>query len=100
MPVVFLLESGLGIGTFGCGAVGDAFWFGAGVGEPKLSYCSCCADAISPLNIRATAAVRIARFVFMFGPCVVPADQCSGYKTFEDPNSFLGLSQVRSLAFG
>jgi hypothetical protein len=28
-----------GVGTFGLAAFGEAFWFGAGVGEPRLSYC-------------------------------------------------------------
>ena len=46
LPVVAVLVPDLspGIGTLGAIALGEALWFGAGVGEPKLSYC-CCANA-------------------------------------------------------
>jgi hypothetical protein len=40
-PVMAVLVPDLsaGIGTLGPVALGEALWFGAGVGEPKLSYC-------------------------------------------------------------
>jgi hypothetical protein len=59
------------IGTFGLVEFGDALWFGAGVGEPKLSYC-CWAEAMLLMS-RATEA-RITECIFMFASFGSPRD--------------------------
>ena len=67
-----LLETPV-FGTFGATALGEALWFGAGVGEPRLSYCIW-AEATPPL-IRKVA--KIKECVFIFPSCVFPADDQS-----------------------
>ena len=71
LPVVAVLVPDLapGIGTLGAVALGEALWFGAGVGEPKLSYC-CCANATL---LRSTIAeARITGFSVMVPSFVLP----------------------------
>jgi hypothetical protein len=71
LPVVVVLVPDLspGIGTLGAIALGEALWFGAGVGEPKLSYC-CCANATL---LRSTIAeARITGFFVMVASFVLP----------------------------
>jgi hypothetical protein len=70
-----LLETPPVFGTFGATALGEAFWFGAGVGEPRLSYCIW-ADATPPL-ISKVAAAKIKECVFIFPSFVFPADDQS-----------------------
>jgi hypothetical protein len=53
------------MGTFGSTVLGEAFWFGLGVGEPKLSYCNFWAEAMPALISRAAIA-RITECVFIF----------------------------------
>src|SRR2546421_9738550 len=71
-PVVAGLVPDLsaGIGTLGLVALGEALWFGAGVGEPRLSYC-CCANAA--LLSSTIAKARIARFLVMVPSFIAPA---------------------------
>ena len=78
-PVVLCAPSRLGLletppvfGTIGAVAVGEAPWFGAGVGEPRLSYCIW-AEAMPPL-ISKVAAAKIKECVFIFPSFVFPAD--------------------------
>jgi hypothetical protein len=59
-----LLETPPVFGTIGAVAVGEAPWFGAGVGEPRLSYCIW-AEA-TPLLISKAAAAKIKECVFIF----------------------------------
>jgi hypothetical protein len=51
-----------GVGTFGAVTLGE-LCCGAGVGEPKLSYC-CCAETMLPLT-RTVAAAKATESVFM-----------------------------------
>ena len=72
LPVVAVLVPDLspGIGTLGAIALGEALWFGAGVGEPRLSYC-CCANATL---LRSTIAeARMTGFFVMVSSFVAPA---------------------------
>jgi hypothetical protein len=75
LPGVAVLVPDLspGIGTLGAVALGEALWFGAGVGEPKLSYC-CCANATL---LRSTIAdARITGLFVMFRPSFLPPAIC------------------------
>jgi len=58
LPVVTVEGAALsaGIGTLGPVAFGETPWFGLGVGEPKLSYCSSAAAAL--LRSRIVARIR------------------------------------------
>src|SRR5205814_6108219 len=58
------LDSSPALGVFGTGVAGEAFWLGAGVGDPRLSYC-CWAKARLLLPNRAVTA-RIAGYGFIF----------------------------------
>ena len=70
-----LLETPPVFGTFGATALGEALWFGAGVGEPRLSYCIW-AEATPPL-VSKVAAAKIKECVFIFPSFVFPADDQS-----------------------
>jgi hypothetical protein len=57
--------------VFGAVTLDGALPLGVEAAEPMLSCC--CADAIPPaMNTAVTA--KTTEWVFIFGPCVVPAD--------------------------
>jgi len=72
LPVVAVLVPDLspGIGTLGAIALGEALWFGAGVGEPRLSYC-CCANAALLRSTIAEARIT-GVLVMVFRPSFLP----------------------------
>jgi hypothetical protein len=59
-------------GMFGAVTVGEALWFGAGVGEPRLSYCIW-AEAMPPL-ISKVAAAKIKECDFIFPSFACPVE--------------------------
>jgi hypothetical protein len=73
LPVMPDAPSGLpaGIATFGLVEFGEALWFGAGVGEPRLSYC-CWAEAM--LLMSKAAEAMITECIFMFASFGSPRD--------------------------